>query len=238
MLTSLPDPVEAIVRAPSVQPMSMQKMHARSLRIVALLSVLFALQNAASAGLVISFYEDGGNVWMSLSGEGTVPTGVGNPGSSLEILNFTGTPFVGVPDAPYGFSNSTLAVTAGNANLAINGVMLTGEGANQSDLTLMLSGSIGQNTAYEFSGSALVTGLTLARLVAGTYDATNGSGNQGDQDAFSQVRMSIDGPAAVSTPEPASLAMMGVAALGLCGTGLTRRKRKLAAAGDAAPSLS
>jgi hypothetical protein len=210
-------------------------MNARSLQSAAALCVLFCFQNAASAGLVISFYEDAGNVWMSLSGTGTVPTGVGNPGSSLEFLNFTGTPFPGVADAPYMFGSSTLAATAGGANLTINGVQLISDIANQSDLILMLSGNISQGDSYTFSGSAIVTGLTLAQLAAGVYTPLGANGNQGDQDAFAPVSLSI---AAASVPEPAGLAMMCVAVLGACVAGVRCRRRNLGLADEASPLLS
>jgi hypothetical protein len=208
-------------------------MTARTCCIAAALCALYALENAASASLVISFDEDAGNVRMSLSGSGTVAPGVGNPGAALEFLNFTGNPFPGVSDSPYTFSDSTLLVTANGASLAINSVQLINVGANQSDLTLMLSGPINQMNNYTFSGSAIVSGLTLAQLTAGIYTPQGTMGNQGDQDAFAPVRLSI-----ASVPEPASLAMMSVAALGICSTGLRRRRRKALPPSDAPATLA
>jgi len=69
--------------------------------------------------------------------------------------------------------------------------------------------NIPAQTTYTFSGSAL-TNLSPSQLWIGTYNATAG--------AFGNVQLVI-------TPEPASLAMMGVAALGLCVTGLRRRRQ-------------
>jgi hypothetical protein len=194
---------------------------------------LIGLHNAASADLVISFTPDADNVRMSVSGIGSVTPGVGNPGAALEFLNFTGNPFLTVSDSPYTFTDSTLSVTAGGASLAINSVQLINVGANQSDLTLMLSGPVNQMNTYTFSGSAIVSGLTLAQLTAGIYTPQGAMGNQGDQDAFAPVTLSI-----ASAPEPASLAMMGVAALGMCATGLRRRRRTLSPPCDAPASVA
>lgn len=193
-------------------------MVAYTLRIAATLGILVCLHNAASANLVIKFYADDGGVWMSLSGSGQVPPGSGNADSPLSFEDFTtGDPFPGIAGAlNLNFDNSTLTITQVDSS-TITAISLIGAGTDASDVTLayMPNQNFTPNDPYTFSGAARVTNLTLSQLQIGTYSTTGG-----DASSLGTVQL-------VVTPEPASLAMMGVGVLGLCATGLRRRRRRL-----------
>lgn len=139
--------------------------------------------------------------------------------SSTNILwnNPAGTPVTASAAASLAASGDTGTVTTTTYYASTSSLATTGLGANVISATSSPGNTSGNlanpATTYTLSQTVVLTGFTIG---AGPPPGTNAPTFGGTS--------SIVGPALAAVPEPSSLAIAGIGALGMIGFGLRRRK--------------
>jgi PEP-CTERM motif len=191
------------------------------------LVLLFGGAGQARAEFIVTFSQQGNNV---------VATGSGS--LNLTALRFAGevtllpgvTPSLGTTGVGpisqvdlYSVPSSPPTFGTGGAILANSGTGSTVGNINISN-ELFINVPVGYLSGSSLSGSSTYDNTTISTLgmTPGTYTWTWGSAANGTADDLKIVIPSASHPSAA--PEPASLTMLGIGALGLLGYGWRRRK--------------
>jgi hypothetical protein len=144
-----------------------------------------------------------------------------SPGDLLRISDFAG--LVGTPTAPPGW-----AVTVADTDPALPGVTLThGDDPAIPNITFTWTGS-------PLHGPASIDGFVASSTLSGAAGITDFVGKDtaaiGGKVVVSIGDVQVPSPAASAAPEPASVMLLGIGALGLLGYGWRRRKQATATA--------
>ena len=199
---------------------------------IACVVLVVASAETARAGIMVSITGQAGrnSVNVSLSGSQVVDKQIG-PSQPVSILQFTKSPSNIGPSSPIKLQGSFgslrvipstggTGVPYGISEVEISNtfftIFTTTPFAATPGETLALSAS---------SGSSLLFGQDINTLGIGTFSLTNA--DLKFTQSLSVERLTGNPPPVV--PEPTSIAIFGVAALGMAGMGM-RRKRKVSAA--------
>lgn len=185
--------------------------------LAAVMSLAFCV-GQSEAELIITLKKSGAdNVEATFSGTGVIGA---DPGANLDLLNFTGSPFVDASaQGTFTAVNLDLKIKFFDVNdgntakeIAYDDFQINNVGAGVTDVTLHPSApnpKLMIGDAYSASGTSILTGLSFSKLNLGTY-----SGTAGDTAAFGGVQL------ITAVPEPTSFVMFGLALVGF-----TRRRR-------------
>ncbi|HEV3257509.1 MAG TPA: PEP-CTERM sorting domain-containing protein [Gemmataceae bacterium] len=204
----------------------------RATLVLVALALLLGGTGRARAELIITFSQNGADVvangvgslnflGLTFSAFDMNPPSVNASAGLVDLGPVPGTyaDYYGNISGPTSFGpGGNFLATSGTSTAANN----TGAGVDGATGQLLVPGGYFAGTAFTINDTWAGTTISGLGLTPGTYTWTWGSGSNADD-----LKVIIPG-GAVPVPEPASLTLLAICAVGLLGHGWRRRKRAVA----------
>jgi len=181
------------------------------------------LTDATHATLTFDSLTNGGYTYLLVAGGGT-GTAAGNISGSFSLLGFTGTPYQSGAQAlsdggsgnmdGYGSFNQRVSTGAGGPGNAYTEIQFTVEATSGNSWT-----NIGTGTGGLFTGND--KGNFLAAHIGALEPGSDDFAKTGDADHATRDTVITE-----ATPEPSTMALVALGAMGFLGYGLRRRLSK------------